>query len=80
MLCYNFFSYTGCLIGLGDRESGWGAYVNSKERCPYYALHDTEIKFDFELTDNDVNQINKVQYSTSNMFCKIVPKRRDFPE
>jgi len=60
-----FRNYTGCLIGLGDRESGWGTYVNSKERCPYYALHDTEIKFDFELTDNDVNQINKARHAIS---------------
>merc|ERR1719419_6378 len=60
-----FTHYTGCLLGLGDREKGWGLYAGKTDRCPYYAAHDAELRFDFELKDADVININKARHALS---------------
>ena len=56
---------TGCLTGLGPR-SDWGKpeeLVDSVERTEaFYPEHDVETRFDVNITNADVNTVNKIRY------------------
>merc|ERR1719361_2911145 len=63
--------YTGCLLGMGSRDRiiehnlSDTNDLQDRRKVPYYPSHDTELSFDVEITNDDIEKINKLRYVIS---------------
>ena len=67
---------SGCLTGLGPKATKDKAeelLTKSERHAAFYPEHDVETRFDVEITNEDVNTINKVRYWINQCLSKTDP-------
>ena len=67
---------SGCLSGLGPKatkDKSEELLTKSERHAAFYPEHDVETRFDVEITNEDVNTINKVRYWMNQCLSKTDP-------
>ena len=67
---------TGCVSGLGPKKDWTKPAVNVTEvekTEAFYPSHDIETRFDVNITNDDINTINKIRYWINLMLSKTEP-------